>query len=337
MGRIASEARSSTAGEEGEVMIRIQRKTPDTEREALRKVLGMPESSGSVYGSTTFKSQNVCPRAARLRALGVRKTGPNSDALDFGDAFHLVLEAYYLARQRGATWRDAVADAWKVLDPLRGVDGYDEMNAELERVLTSYFEFAVNDQWRVIAVEEEIIYEGPEFNYSARLDLVVEDLERGGMWIVEHKSTATITANSMQGYLLDVQTLGQCWLMYKCIDLTKYPHFRGLIVNMTSKQKTPKHERVFVYPTPVHMREFERSTEARTKMHAFAAELGYPKMLGNCTGAAQYFGACAYFDICYGRPEFDIKGVDKLLPEDLPFGFTVADTALTNPDTGTEP
>ena len=290
----------------------------------------MVESSGSVYGSTYYKSQNVCPRAARLRSLGVRKTGPKSDNLDFGDAFHLVLERYYLCLQAGLTWRDAVAEAWKVIDPLRGADGYDKMNAELEVALTSYFEFAMNDRWKVIAVEEELIFRGPAFDYSARLDLVVHDLEQDVMLIVEHKSAKTITAASMQGYQLDLQTLGQIWLMHECVDLTKYPRFAGSVVNITSKQKTAQHERVAVRVTEAHLREFETSVAARTKLNALAVELGYPKMLGNCSGAAQYFGACEYFDICHGRPDFNVIGVDKLLTEDLPFGFIVADTAATN-------
>lgn len=311
-------------------MIRVQQKI-EAERRPLREVLGMPESSGSTWGSTYYKAQTVCPRAARLRALGVMKIGAKSDGLDFGDAFHLVKEAYYRARQRGLDWRLAVAEAWTVLDPLRGEAGYGDMQDELERSLTSYFEFAMNDRWTVVAVEEELTYQGLSFDYSARLDLVVIDEEDGGLWIVEHKSTKAITANMTQGYLLDLQTLGQIWLMRECVDLTKYPEFKGVIVNITSKQKVPKHERVRVRATEAHLREFEKSLVARKLLNEYAAELGYPKMFGNCSGPAQYFGSCAYFDICHGRPDFDIAGVDKLLPHDLPYGFTISDTAEMEP------
>lgn len=312
-------------------MIRIQQTKTEEDRRPLREVLGMEESSGSIYGSTGYKRWAVCSRAAGLYDLGVRKSGAKSENLDFGDAFHLVLEAYYRALQKGMVWRDAVALAWKVLDPLRDEPGYSDMQDTLERCLTSYFELAANDRWRVIAVEEELIYQGLSFDYSARLDLVVEDLVDGGMWIVEHKSAKVITAESMQGYLMDLQTLGQIWLMQRCVDLTKYPAFKGVIVNITSKQKTPKHERVTVRAAEAHLREFEKSLVGRKLLNDYARELGYPKMLGNCTGAAQYFGSCPYFDICHGRPDFDIMGVDKLLTDDLPYGFIVVDTAATKP------
>lgn len=311
-------------------MIRVQQKI-EAERRPLREVLGMPESSGSAWGSTFYKAQTTCFRAARLRQLGVRKIGAKTDGLDFGDAFHLVLEAYYRGRQAGLDWRAAVANAWKVLDPIRDEPGYGEIRDALEVSLTSYFEFAMHDRWSVVAVEEELTYQGLSFDYSARLDLVVIDEEDGGMWIVEHKSAKVITADMTQGYLLDLQTLGQIWLLRKCVDLSQYPEFKGVIVNITSKQKTPKHERVRVRATDAHLHELEKSLVARKLLNEYAAELGYPKMLGNCSGAAQYFKSCAYFDICHGRPDFDIAGVDKLLPHDLPYGFTISDTAEMEP------
>jgi hypothetical protein len=96
-------------------MIRIQQTKTEEDRRPLREVLGMEESSGSIYGSTGYKRRATCPRAAGLYDLGVRKSGAKSENLDFGDAFHLVLEAYYRAQQRGMFWREAVALAWTVL------------------------------------------------------------------------------------------------------------------------------------------------------------------------------------------------------------------------------
>lgn len=307
-------------------MIRLTSKPYEADnRRPLREVLGMPESSGSRWGSTLYKRSNVCPRADRLYELGVRKVGPKSRDLDFGDLFHLTLEAYYRARQQGMTWRDAVHLAWSVSEPLRDEPGYESFYDDLTRVCTSYFELAATEDWKVVAVEEELTYQSPEIEYSARLDLVaiIED----ELWICEAKSTKVITKDAKTGYLLDLQTLGQIWLMRECVDLSQYPPFAGVLVNMTSKEKTPKHERVPVRATEAHLREFERHLRARQKMRAYAAQLGYPKMFGNCSGAAQYFKSCSYFDICHGQPEFDIVGVDKLTTEDLPFGFRIEDDA----------
>lgn len=305
-------------------MIRL---TPPSEkvRRPLREVLGMPPSSGSKFGSTRYKRWNVCPRAGRLYDLGVRRQGSKTEGLDFGDAFHLVLEGYYRSLQAGVKPHEATKAAWDVLKPLRDADDYADMLTDLERVLTSYFEFAENDQWDVIAVEEELTYLGLGFDYSARLDLVVKNREDGMMYVVEHKSAKVITDDMTQGYMLDQQTLGQAWLMATCVDLAQYPPFGGVLVNITSKQKMPKHVRVHIPASQPHLREFEKALTARARLNEYAASLGYPKMLGNCSGAAQYFSACSYFDICHGQPDFDIAGLDKLTPSDLPFGFTVVD------------
>lgn len=303
-----------------------------TARRPLREVLGLPPSSGSVRGSTFWKRANVCPRAARLYELGVRQSGPASRNLDTGDAFHLVLEQYYRARRDGLAWRDATAAAWQVLTPLRDEPGYEDIGLDLDRMLGAYFEIAEHDQWRVLAVEEDLTWYGETFDYSARLDLVVEDLTTNTMWIVEHKTAKVISGNAMMGYHMDLQTLGQMWLMQQCVDLAQYPPFGGVIVNMMSKQTVPKHQRVSVPVSPSHLREFERSLVQRQQLMRVAADLGHPKMFGNCTGAAQYFGACAYFNLCYGRPDFDIAGVDRLLPDELPFGFTIADTDVSDED-----
>lgn len=305
-------------------MIRLGKASAGAERTPLREALGLAESSGSVYGSTSYKRAATCFRADRLYTLGVRKSGPKSDNLDFGDAFHLILEAYYRARQQGKSWRDACALGWSVLDPLQRMPDYEEMLTMLDRVVASYFDLAAGDDWNVVAVEEELVYRGLAFDYSARLDLVIED--GGELWVCEHKTTKVITDNMMTGYLLDLQTIGQIWLMHQCVDLTKYAPFGGVIVNLTSKQAVPRHERVRVRATQAHLAEFERHLALRTKVNAYAAELGYPKMFGHCSGPAQYFGNCQYFDLCHGRPDFDVVGVDKLHTDDLPFGFVVVDS-----------
>ncbi len=307
-------------------MIRIQRNpTEAQERRALRDVLGLPPSSGSSHGSTFFKRHATCPRAARLYAQGVRPIRPPNANLEIGDAFHLVLEAYYRALQAGATKLAATQAGWKVIDLLWKEPGFEKDVEQLGRSLTSYFEFAEHDDWQVIAVEEELSYFGLDFDYTARLDLVIVDRADGRMYCIEHKTSRVITANMTQGYLMDLQTLGQAWLMTNVVDLDQYPPFAGVKVNITSKQTMPKHERVFVPASPAYLAEFELSVAARTKMHAFAATLGYPKMFGNCTGAAQYFGTCSFFDLCYGHPQIDITGLDKPTLEDLPYGFTIAE------------
>lgn len=291
-----------------------------TDYPPIHEVLGIPPSSGSRWGSTRWKLLRRCPREFFLVQKGVVKSNHREVALDTGTAYHYVLETYYRARQAGLKHLDAAGEAWHALDPMRDVPECAEMYATLERMLVSYFEQAAHDDWRVIAVEEEIVYEGPEFNYSARLDLLVECPRRGGMWVVEHKSASVITADLTAGYSLDLQVLGQIWLVRECVDLTQYPDFKGVIVNITSKQKTPQHQRVDVTATRAHLAQWEHSVRALAAQEALAERYGWPQALGNCTGAPRYFKPCAFFDICHGRPNLQ---VDKLDEHELPIGFVI--------------
>lgn len=296
------------------------RKTEATEYPPIHEVLGIAPSSGSPWGSTRWKLLRRCPREFFLTQSGVVKSNHREPALDYGIAYHHVLEVYYRALQGGADHPGAVQEAWGALAPMREIPECAEMYSTLERMLVSYFELAANDRWRVIAVEEEIVYEGRDFNYSVRLDLLVEDLERGGMWVVEHKSAQTITADLTAGYSLDLQVLGQIWIVQECVDLTQYPPFKGVIVNITSKQKVPQHQRVEVTATRAHLAEWRKSVCALADMETLAKRHGWPKALGNCTGAPRYFKQCAFFDICHGKPNMPVDNLDEYA---LPMGFVV--------------
>lgn len=231
--------------------------------------------------------------------------------------------------------------AWKALDPMAHEPGYEDTYAELERMLASYFDcHRRSDRWRIIAVEETLEYadagappeiynlagevwerEGtgrPPLEYSARLDLIVEDYDHGGMWIVEHKSARSITEDLIEGYQLDQQILGQVWLLKTCVDLSHYPQLRGVTINLTTKHKQPKHQRVEVMPSKRHLAAFEESLRAWNAVAPTFADLGYPKALGNCSGPAHYFKKCPYFEVCHGQPS---ASVSDLVAAEPPMGF----------------
>ncbi len=236
--------------------------------------------------------------------------------------------------------------AWKSIEPLRNEPGYTETYEDIERMLAHYFDtYRRQDRWRIIAAEETLEYaddgqpamkvRGPTkhdgfvdrpakspLTFTARLDLIVEDYERGGMWIVEHKTSKVITDDLLEGYQLDQQTLGQVWLMHQCVDLSQYPMLKGMIVNITSKHKTPRFERPMVCPSKYHLAAFEESMRAWNRMLPMYEQLGWPKALGNCTGPARYWQRCNFFDVCHGRPE---ASVTDLAREEPPFGFVRPD------------
>lgn len=277
-----------------------------------------------------------------LRNLVKLRRNGDKEALTVGLTHHHGLEAYYRklqehqqqydwsqwdrwsqTKREEALWgniQDAEVAGWEAVAPMEREPNYEKTWKMVEKLLNAYFHtYHRKDLWRVIAVEESLDYVDESFRYSARLDLVVEDFEQRGMWIVEHKSASTITDSLVSGYQLDQQILGQVWLMDRCVDLEAYPMFRGVKVNIITKAHTvPRCERVEVMPSRRHLVEFEGSIRSMNALEVAFAEQQWPKMLGNCAGATQFFSRCDYYDICYARPEATVV---QLQHEDAPMGY----------------
>jgi hypothetical protein len=80
----------------------------------------------------------------------------------------------------------------------------------------------------------------------------------------------------------------------------------------------PKVLRVEVCPSHQHRAAFEESMRQWAALETSFASLGWPKALGNCTGASRYFSQCDFFDVCHGRPEATVA---QIAAEEPPFGF----------------
>src|SRR5574342_998201 len=171
-------------------------------------------------------------------------------------------------------------------------------------MLDAYLErYEGEDKWRILAVEETLVYRG-DIEYSARLDLVVEDLGRGGLFLVEHKSARFLSLELLDNYPLDFQLLGQVWLAEHVLDLSAYPPLRGVIVNIvTTGHVRPKCARTEVYPSQLHLEAFYRAVRDWPYMRQLSARLGYPQALGHCGGYARGYSRWEYFDLCPNRPE----------------------------------
>lgn len=240
---------------------------------------------------------------------------------------------------------------WEALKPVSMEPGYFEPTGDarieptwtvVERCLASYFErWIERDRWRIIAVEETIEFVEPTphqlvlsrpsgdvveilqrltraYRYSARLDMIVECYDRGGMWAVEHKTARFISRDLLEGYQLDLQILGQAWLITRCVDLSELPPYKGVIVNITSKQKNPMLERVEVCPSEMHLQAFEKSVNGWGVIESVQRELGYPHAFGACNGPDRGYRRCAYFDLCHAYPN---ASVAALTDGDAPDGF----------------
>lgn len=307
-------------------------------RRAPGTVLGIADGPSPV-GSTYWKGLFRCPREHALRNLVQLRWTRRREALDVGWLFHAGLETYYStilkhqqARDEAGAQQDdeyffgALPDAeaaafTAVLDPLLHEEGYKDTIKTLERTLGGYFDFyRRNDKWRVIAVEETLQVEEEYlgFPYSARLDLIVEDGLRGGLWLVEHKTAAWISEEILTGYQLDLQILGQVWLYQQCVNAASYRSFRGVVINITTKHTKPKFERVDVCPSTAHLELFVKTMKRWGQLKDECERLDWPQALGNCAGPTRGYTRCDYFDVCHGSPR---DSVEQLLTQDPPFGF----------------
>lgn len=268
-----------------------------------------------------------CPREHALYSIARLRRTVRSEPLTVGALWHLGLEHYYRARMAGLGG-EAEEQAMLAIRGLADEPGYEETFPEVVRLLLAYFEAYRQEDagWRVLAVEETLGYdEGPGgLRYSVRLDLLVE--RAGALWIVEHKTARAITADLLAGYQMDMQVLGQVWLFDRCVDVAVLNRtLAGVLVNIESKHKPPRFERVEVCPSREHLAAFEASMRSWATLEGTFQQLGWPKALGNCTGGARYFSQCDYFDLCHGFPS---SGVERFAAEEPPYGFVRGETAL---------
>jgi hypothetical protein len=298
-------------------------------RRSLAQVDEAFAHGASRAGSTMWKRARRCPREHALYQSGLRRSQAK-EALDFGILFHHALEVYYRTIQAdqarldeaGAPWDDAYywgaldeaeRAVWASLATFQGEPGYEETYERLETTLTHYFlTYRRRDRWRVLAVEETLEY-AVDFVFTARLDLIVEDVDRTGLWIVEHKTTRAITDDLLSSYQLDLQILGQVFLVQQCVDTDALGvPFRGVMVDIATKHKVPRFERVEVCPSRDHLANFAQSMRDWNVLFDVWRDLGWPQALGNCAGATRFFKTCPYYAVCHGRPAVS---VDDLMAE----------------------
>lgn len=278
-------------------------------------VLAVKDSAPSARGSTYWRRVLSCPREHLLANELNWTWAERPDALDFGLVWHFVLETLYRGlrlRQAGHP-EDEHPDvkAFKVLERFSGEPGWAEGYAVISRMLNAYLErWWTRDQreWQILDVECEIGvsgYDGCGFDYTSRLDLVIIDHHDPKNPVgrqVEHKSSISLSADIVSGYQQDLQILGQVWLGQRTIDWAHYGvPFLGSIINITTKEKEPKNERMLVMPTEEQLDAWESSMRFWEGYRlGLVGEGGYHRNYANCT---RKFGRCAFFGFCQSQPD----------------------------------
>jgi len=307
------------------------------ERRAPEEVLGLEWSSPSARGSTYWRRVQQCAREHMLANEVRLAPKRRSDPLDVGLVWHYALEAYYRGiqlHQQGQSL-DVAPDvaAFKVLQPFAGEPGWGKFHDQLSKMLDSYLDtYHGKDRWEILAVEETLeigIDVGYGFEYSSRFDLWVVDhsLRQRATRHVEHKSASSLDGNTISGYLLDQQILGQIWLAEKCLDHEAYADapYLGAYVNITTKPRAesgktsiPQHVRIPVSPSEQQLLEWENAMRYWYAQREFAGQHGNPPNYGLCV---RRYGRCAFFNLCQARPALDGLVELRATKADLPEGY----------------
>lgn len=310
------------------IQLRVRNPKATPQREALYQVLQVKNSGASPRGSTYYKTFQSCPRQFYIKYVLRWVPAIPSDALTIGLVWHYCLERYYRAimlhqqkskpRPNDPAWlwggcNEGARQAYDLLDQLAAAFGYKEISGIVRKMLDHYLDaHDRRDRLRILAVEETLAYWGDD-PYTCRADMIVEDYDRGGMWFWEHKSAHGLTDDLLSAYDMDLQVLGEWWLLSVVIDKDSYPPLRGVIINIQTKPKTDtsdtalKSHRHEVCPSAAHIRGFNNTIGTRKIMLEAAEQAGWPMYFGNCAGAARGYSKCEFYDLCHDFPDSDAK------------------------------
>ena len=172
------------------------------------EMLGGP----SPMGSSKWQSFKDCPYLYHLMFVRRYRQAEHQEPLEIGGLFHEALARYFQGWLDGASLKEIRERAFEIVhraDPV-----VPDIASEVHRLLTAWMTMYHNTAYsfldRVLAVEK-LVSSSKYFQYSARLDLILE-AEDGGIEIMDHKTARQRTSNMLMSYRLEPQFLGHMHL-----------------------------------------------------------------------------------------------------------------------------
>ena len=254
------------------------------------------------------QSFNTCPfqyKLAYLDRIQKETTGEESNDRDFGAAIHAGLEAHY----KGGSLEDmkkAFSDSFPVnLSSTDNTKTIENGLACLEKYVGYYKEQDKN--WKVLGTEVLGVIEFGGEKHDLHIDLVAENLQGGGIYLWDHKTTGKTPSPT---YWKSFEVSGQI-TRYASFVQQKFGQCSGaLINNITFKSLLRKNK---YGEGPGLVLGFERQIFQRTKSQiAFweqsdiewmkLMKIGiYPKALNRmCT-------YCEFFELCMSCDDEQIR------------------------------
>lgn len=142
--------------------------------------------STQLYTSSRLRVLRACLRLHYYRyVLGIRT--PETDVMRFGTVGHRALEAWYRAWMAGDL-------AGRLAFALVAIDASDLSTwdrIKLSILIRAYDARWGNEDWEILAVEQEFRYMLGDVQIGGKIDVIIRDRRDGRVYVVEHKTTGT--------------------------------------------------------------------------------------------------------------------------------------------------
>lgn len=268
------------------------------------------DSGPSERGWHRLEAYTRCPQ---LYAWGYGQAGAGGEAAErartsFPPTFPLVRGsighvglAHCYARLKAIQEGTDPENYYLPLDAMRLVaEKFGELGAEAlptaVRAVKAYARRYGTEPFKVIAVEEAAETRFLGWRYTARLDLVVEDLG-GKVWIIDHKFVSKIEAKVQRRYTLSGQFLGLAHLGHRIYG----DRFGGVRLNLIGCN-VAGFDRVSPEPAPWMLTKFpavvQHAEEGIARLERLieqGADLPASPSEHTCMGS---YGECPAFELC---------------------------------------
>jgi len=258
----------------------------------LRRLGGM--SSGK--GWSMFTTYQRCPYLYQQKYLRDRKPPMfvESPSLAIGTLVHVFLAVFYARMVIGdyPFTPEEICDRTKAKANPEFVD-------EAWRVFSAYRAFYSIEKILPLAIEYDL--RDPRTGESCRFDLIAyfEESIAGrppGTYVMEHKTASRFDQDTLEGWVVDGEVLGQVALWERLgLDL-RFGKLRGVIVNLLGKHKVPQFHRTLVAPESWQIKSHLDDLKRWEGLIQLSKSTGsFPRARTGCIGR---YGRCSFFDSC---------------------------------------
>src|SRR5688572_3488208 len=181
-----------------------------TEAEQLLSLYTDEETGKRISTHSMLKTFRRCPRQAHYKYVLRLKPKSLSKPLRRGTWMHSLLETHHGGEDWEAKHKELSLQFSELFDEEKEKLG--DLPRECRRLMKSYLWHYKDDEWKVHDVEFILETELPDGTiYRCKIDLLMEN--QYGLWIVDHKSHATLPNFDFR--LLDAQSALYVWCAWR--------------------------------------------------------------------------------------------------------------------------